>query len=120
MKINWTHLYEPSPDFVKDLKVLDENLMVFWDAEDHDWVIVRRGLTGYHEIGHYKTLDNRVFKSLDDGDLWKTTPKKLDEYLTEYQEKIDKEKRNDVHENAMELGRRAYVDGGVREHKTQF
>jgi hypothetical protein len=120
MKLWWTNKYQPTPEFVEDLKGLDENLLVFWDGLDNNWVIVRHGKMGYHEVAHYQYLDNRVLKSLYEGDLWRTTPKKLDDYLTEHKAKLDREKKNYLHESAMEVGRRAYVDGGIREHKTQF
>ena len=120
MKINWTHIYEPHPDFLKDLHGLDEKLNVFWDGLDHDWVVVRHGETGDHEIGHYKHLDNRVLKSLYEGDLQRTTTRKFDEYIRTHNDKLKKDRETQKHDSNIEFAKRLYVDGGVREHKTQF
>jgi hypothetical protein len=112
---------EAHRDFKKDLKKLDENLLVFRDKIEHDWVIVRKDQYGrHHEIAHYEHLDNRVFKSLDDGDLRKRTPKQWEEYIDNHNNKIKSDQAKEVHESNMEFGRRVYVDAGIREHKTQF
>jgi hypothetical protein len=122
MRAWWVHPpgREPDKNFIEDLKQLDECLMVYWDARENDWVIVRHGNTGDHEVAHYKYLDNRVLKSLDDGDLRKRTPKQWEEYIDSVNNKIKSDKLKQVHESNMEFGRRTYVDSGIREHKTQF
>jgi len=122
MKPHWVHPpgHEPDKNFIKDLQQLDTQLMVYWDAIDKDWVIIRHGNTGDHEIAHYTYLDNRVLKSLDSGDLRKRTPKQWEEYIDKWNNKIKLDQAKQVHESNMEFGRKVYVDAGVREHKTQF
>jgi len=120
MKQHWTHKYTPDPGFTERLRDYDEYLEAFWDAIKNDWVIVRRGKTGYHEIGHYKTLDNRTMQSLYDGDLWRVkSSKEFDASITNHNGKIKQEIKNRQKESAEEDARRLYVDH-IREHKTQF
>lgn len=121
MKPNWTHIRVPDSGFIKDLHAIDPQLDIFWDAIFNDWVIIRHGMTGNHEIAHYKTLDNRVLASLYEGDLWRRkNPKEFEEYIDKYNNKIKEDTAKKVHESNIEFARKTYVDAGIREHKTQF